>query len=90
MDGESQNAQDARIEELFRALDAEGKNELDIDNLRAGLKRIDHRTVTSNIALCLGLNIFIALKNASALVEKILQSIDTNHDDRISFEGLQL
>lgn len=52
MDGESQNSQDARIEDLFRALDAEGRNELDIDNLRAGLKRIDHRTATRYHLLC--------------------------------------
>jgi Ca2+-binding EF-hand superfamily protein len=41
--GESTNAQDVRIEELFRALDVADKGYLDLKNLRAGLKRIDHR-----------------------------------------------
>jgi Ca2+-binding EF-hand superfamily protein len=51
MDAESTNAQDARIEELFRALDVGKKGHLDLDNLRAGLKRIDHRMLARCIAL---------------------------------------
>jgi solute carrier family 25 phosphate transporter 23/24/25/41 len=86
MDGESTNAQDARIEKLFSALDIEGKGHLDIESLRAGLKRIDHR----ELILCI-VNILtdwgVALKNASIMLEKILHSIDTDHDERISFDG---
>jgi Ca2+-binding EF-hand superfamily protein len=52
MDGESTNAQDARIEDLFRALDVENKGHLDIDNLRAGLKDIDHRMFAVLFARC--------------------------------------
>jgi Ca2+-binding EF-hand superfamily protein len=46
MDGESANSQDARIEDLFRALDVESKGFLDLENLRAGFKRIDHRKLS--------------------------------------------
>jgi solute carrier family 25 phosphate transporter 23/24/25/41 len=52
MDGESTNAQDARIEQLFRALDVENKGHLDLENLRAGLKWIDHRIVTILFTHC--------------------------------------
>lgn len=40
---ESQNERDARVEALWRRLDTEGKGELDLDGLRRGLKKIDHR-----------------------------------------------
>jgi Ca2+-binding EF-hand superfamily protein len=46
MEGESTNAQDARIEHLFQALDVEKKGFLDLENLRAGFKRIDHRELS--------------------------------------------
>ena len=45
-DGESANAQDARLEDLWRALDADGKGKLDIGDLRKGLRKIDHRTAS--------------------------------------------
>jgi solute carrier family 25 (mitochondrial phosphate transporter), member 23/24/25/41 len=93
MDGESTNSQDARIEELFRALDVKNKGHLDIDNLRAGLKRIDHRMSTA-LYFVAGISLIViickALKNASVLVEKILQNIDANNDNRISYEGPHL
>jgi len=40
---ESQNAQDARVERLWRQLDTLKKGELDLPDLRRGLKKIDHR-----------------------------------------------
>jgi solute carrier family 25 phosphate transporter 23/24/25/41 len=45
MDTESTNAQDARIEELFQALDVEQKGYLDQQDLTKGLKKIDHRVL---------------------------------------------
>lgn len=42
LDLESTNSQDKRIEELFNALDVEQKGYLDLKDLRAGLKKIDH------------------------------------------------
>lgn len=40
---ESQNARDARVERLWRQLDTLKKGELDLADLRRGLKKIDHR-----------------------------------------------
>ncbi|KAI0181831.1 mitochondrial carrier [Hypoxylon sp. FL1284] len=39
---ESQNQRDARVEELWRRLDYQGKGELDWKGLQKGLRRIDH------------------------------------------------
>lgn len=40
---ESQNERDARVEELWKKLDYQGKGELDWKGLQRGLKKIDHR-----------------------------------------------
>jgi solute carrier family 25 (mitochondrial phosphate transporter), member 23/24/25/41 len=40
---ESQNARDARIEHLWMQLDTAKKGEIDIADLRKGLKKLDHR-----------------------------------------------
>lgn len=51
---EPQNARDARVERLWRQLDTLKKGELDLADLRRGLKKIDHReppvTVLNHIA----------------------------------------
>ncbi|KAJ2899777.1 Calcium-binding mitochondrial carrier SAL1 [Zalerion maritima] len=39
---ESQNQRDARVEELWKGLDPQGKGELDLKGLQKGLRRIDH------------------------------------------------
>jgi Ca2+-binding EF-hand superfamily protein len=49
-DSESANAQDARLEGLWRALDCESKGKLDIGDLKKGLKKMDHRTTSSRTA----------------------------------------
>lgn len=40
---ESQNERDARVEQLWKKLDFQGKGELDWKGLQKGLKKIDHR-----------------------------------------------
>lgn len=40
---ESQNERDARVEELWKKLDYQGKGELDWKTLQKGFKKIDHR-----------------------------------------------
>lgn len=40
---ESQNAQDARVEKLWKELDIKKKGELDIQDLQKGLRQLDHR-----------------------------------------------
>jgi solute carrier family 25 phosphate transporter 23/24/25/41 len=42
-DRESSNAQDARVEELWRTLDTSGRGFLDLKGLKKGLKKMDHR-----------------------------------------------
>lgn len=44
---ESQNSRDARIEKLWKKLDPQSKGELDINGLKKGLTRIDHREPAS-------------------------------------------
>jgi solute carrier family 25 phosphate transporter 23/24/25/41 len=41
--GESQNSRDARVEKLWKILDTKGKGCLDLNDLKAGLKKLDHR-----------------------------------------------
>lgn len=41
-DPESQNSRDARVEELWKKLNPQGKGELDINGLQRGLRKIDH------------------------------------------------
>lgn len=40
---ESGQAQDVRVEKLWKTLDVQGSGSLDIDSLRAGLQRLNHR-----------------------------------------------
>jgi len=39
---ESQNARDARVEQLWRKLDSQKKGEIDLHELQRGLRKIDH------------------------------------------------
>lgn len=50
---ESQNAQDARVERLWRQLDTLEKGEIDLEGLRRGLKKIDHRQLPTFGVCCL-------------------------------------
>ena len=43
MDNESQNGQDARVEELWKSLHDGPIQPLDLEGLRKGLKKINHR-----------------------------------------------
>ena len=43
MEGESQNAQDARVENLWQTLDTKKEGQLDLAGLQKGLRKIDHR-----------------------------------------------
>ncbi len=43
MDGETQNAQDARVEQLWRTLDTRKEGQLDLNGLKKGLRKMDHR-----------------------------------------------
>jgi hypothetical protein len=47
--GETQNERDARIEELWQKLDQQRKGKLDVNGLRKGLDKIDHRMFAVSI-----------------------------------------
>lgn len=86
MDGEDQKAQDARVKELWDALDTKHEGRLNLNGLKKGLNKINHRknmhlTISSS-ALTL-----IALKNADSLLHDVLHAVDSNGDEHIEFEG---
>jgi len=43
LNGETANEFDARVEKLWRTLDASGRGYLDLNGLKKGLDKIDHR-----------------------------------------------
>jgi hypothetical protein len=47
INGESANAQDARVEELWQRLDGTAKGYLDLAGLKKGLRKMDHRMLRS-------------------------------------------
>ena len=44
MDGEDQSAQDARVEKLWKVLDTGKEGQLNLNGLKKGLKKMDHRS----------------------------------------------
>lgn len=44
MELEPEDAQDARVERLWQTLDTRREGQLDLNGLKKGLKKIDHRT----------------------------------------------
>jgi solute carrier family 25 phosphate transporter 23/24/25/41 len=91
----SQNQRDASIEKLWRTLDPQQEGELDLTGLQHGLRRVDHRELfTLNNAARRGvrgptrsLTHSSAMKNADAMLRKILEAVDTNGDGRIQYDG---
>lgn len=47
MDGESEKDRDTRIEKLWSTLDVRKEGQIDINGLKRGLKKMDHRLLTS-------------------------------------------
>jgi solute carrier family 25 (mitochondrial phosphate transporter), member 23/24/25/41 len=45
MDGETEKERDKRLEKLWNTLDATGDGQIDINGLKKGLKKMDHRTL---------------------------------------------
>ena len=88
MDDEDQSVQDARVEKLWKVL-ATGKDDrLNIDGLKRGLNKMDHRSSRSN-ALSSRTDCLQALKNADSLLQDVLKAVDTNGDGHIEYSGTQ-
>lgn len=43
MDGETDKERDERLEKLWNTLDSNGDGQIDINGLKKGLKKMDHR-----------------------------------------------
>ena len=52
MDGPLQDAQAARVEKLWRALDTRKEGQLDLNGLKNGLRKIDHRKLDTACTGC--------------------------------------
>lgn len=52
MDGEDQSSQDARVERLWRVLDTRKEGHLNLNGLKKGLSKMDHRTRVDQAFLC--------------------------------------
>lgn len=48
MDGESDKERDDRLEELWKTLDSKGDGQIDMNGLKKGLKRLDHRMTVAS------------------------------------------
>lgn len=85
---ESQNSRDARIEALWKKLDPKSKGRLDINDLKKGLQKIDHRKgYRSHCWITSESNIHIALKNADDMLKDVIKAMDKNGDQEIEYDG---
>lgn len=87
--GESKDERDERVARLWQTLDTRKEGHIDLNGLKKGLKKIDHREFPNPIS-CRELPInapIAALKHADGLVQSILREVDTNSDGRIDYDG---
>lgn len=84
---ESQNSRDARIEALWKKLDPQGKGRLDVNGLRKGLQKIDHRRNSATLYPSSGSNVALALKNANDMLQDVIKAMDKNGDEVIEYDG---
>lgn len=88
---ENQNSRDARIEKLWKKLDPQNKGELDLNGLKKGLTRIDHREPANALPLTLRiLTRAVALKNANDMLKDVVKAMDKNGDEVIQYEGMSI
>lgn len=85
---ETQNSRDARIEALWKQLDPKNKGRLDLNGLKKGLQKIDHRKNCRAFYLDLGSNTYIALKNADDMLQDVIKAMDKNGDQVIEYDGM--
>ena len=84
-------AEDVRVNRLWEILDTQRAGHLDLDGLKRGLRKMDHRKSNSVLFSCLArLKLIrkIALKDADALLQDVLKAVDTNGDGVIKYSGI--
>ncbi|KAG9248682.1 mitochondrial carrier domain-containing protein [Calycina marina] len=103
-DRESQSSRDARIEELWKKLDPQGKGEIDVNGLRRGLKKIDHplkhaQDMLEDVVKAIDKNgdNFIQYEEFRTFVDRtekelfnLFHSIDRDQDNRLDKTELQV
>jgi solute carrier family 25 phosphate transporter 23/24/25/41 len=93
--GESKDERDERVARLWETLDTRKEGHIDLAGLKKGLKKIDHRELSSvsDRVSCRKLPTdavaLLALKNADDMLRNILQDVDTNGDGQIDYNGKQ-
>ena len=87
MDGEDQKTRDARVEKLWRVLDTRSEGQLNLNGLKQGLGKIDHRGYNFTF-LRHYLTVKPALKDADTLLQDVMKAVDVNGDGHISFLGM--
>jgi solute carrier family 25 phosphate transporter 23/24/25/41 len=87
--GESKDERDERVARLWGTLDTRKEGHIDLNGLKKGLKKIDHRELLTRFdAESFRLTRSIALKNADGMLRSILREVDTNGDGRIDYDGM--
>ncbi|KAF2018709.1 calcium dependent mitochondrial carrier protein-like protein [Aaosphaeria arxii CBS 175.79] len=103
MDTETANAQDARVDALWATLDTRKQGQLDLAGLKKGLRKLDHplknadqllaeilKTVDADGDGCIQYNEFRSfVQQTEKELLTLFQSIDHNHDGKISKEELR-
>lgn len=96
--GESETERERRVAKLWETLDIKKEGHLDLNGLKKGLKKIDHREHCQFVSSACPLNLARwwllthvlfapALKNADEMLQNILRVVDTNGDGYIDYSG---
>lgn len=80
-------AQDTRIRSLWKSLDTQGRGQLDLEGLKKGLMKIDHREERNPDRLRGYYLRDIALKHADTLLRDVHKAVDLDGDGLIQYEG---
>jgi len=83
---EDQAAQDARVEKLWKDLDTQNEGQLNLNGLKKGLSKLNHRGYKPHSIRELS-DQRTALKNADSLLRDVLKAVDTNRDGHIQYSG---
>ena len=84
---EDQAAQDARVENLWKALDTKKEGQLDLSALKKVLATINHLECFVPASESSKTDTTAALKNADGLLRDILKAVDTSGDGIIQYSG---
>lgn len=86
MEAETEKQREERLEKLWKTLDSRGDGQIDINGLKKGLKRLDHRMAETGSKKA-KLTKTAALKNADTLLHEVLKAVDTSGDGQIQYNG---